>query len=172
MTTTQTPDLMAIKGRQQKAWSAGDYGKVGVTLLMMAELVAEAADLHPGERVLDVACGNGNTVLAAARRFCEVVGIDYVPMLLDEGRQRARAEGLPVDFQEGDADAVSFPDASFDVVLSTIGVIFAPDQEKAAGELMRVCKPGGRSRWPTGCPTATSETCSGPWANTCRRPLA
>jgi SAM-dependent methyltransferase len=144
MTTTQTPDLMAIKGRQQKAWSAGDYGKVGVTLLMMAELVAEAADLHPGERVLDVACGNGNTVLAAARRFCEVVGIDYVPMLLDEGRQRARAEGLPVDFQEGDAEAVSFPDASFDVVLSTIGVIFAPDQEKAAGELMRVCKPGGR----------------------------
>jgi SAM-dependent methyltransferase len=144
MTTTQTPDLMAIKGRQQKAWSAGDYGKVGVTLLMMAELVAEAADLHPGERVLDVACGNGNTVLAAARRFCEVVGIDYVPMLLDEGRQRARAEGLPVDFQEGDVEAVSFPDASFDVVLSTIGVIFAPDQEKAAGELMRVCKPGGR----------------------------
>jgi len=144
MMTTQTLDLTAIKGRQQKAWSSGDYGKVGVTLTVIAELMAEAADLHPGERVLDVACGNGNTSLAAARRFCEVVGIDYVPMLLDEGRQRAEADGLAIDFREGDAEAIPFADASFDVVLSTIGVIFAPDQEKAANELMRVCKPGGR----------------------------
>jgi SAM-dependent methyltransferase len=144
MTTTQSPDLSAIKGRQQKAWSAGDYGKVGVTLLMIAELLVEAVDLHPGERVLDVASGNGNTSLAAARRFGEVVGIDYVPMLLDEGRERARAEGLAVDFREGDAEELPFPDASFDVVLSTIGVMFAPNHEKAAAELLRVVRPGGK----------------------------
>ncbi len=143
MTTRQTPDLTTIKGRQQKAWSAGDYGKVGVTLSMMGELLAEAVDLHPGQRVLDVACGNGNASLAAARRFCEVVGIDYVPMLLDEGRKRARAEGLAVDFREGDAEDLPFEDASFDAVLSTLGVMFAPDQDKAAQELLRVCKPGG-----------------------------
>jgi SAM-dependent methyltransferase len=144
MTTTQSPNLTAIKGRQQKAWSSGDYGKVGVTLLVIAEALAEAVDLHPGERVLDVASGNGNTSLAAARRFGEVVGIDYVPMLLDEGRQRAKAEGLAVDFREGDAEDLPLPDASFDVVLSTIGVMFAPNQEKAAAELLRVVRPGGK----------------------------
>ena len=144
MTTTQTPDLTTIKGRQQKAWSSGDYGKVGVTLLMIAEALAEAVDLHPGQRVLDVACGNGNASLAAARRFCEVVGIDYVPMLLDEGRQRAKADGLAVDFREADAENLLFPDSSFDVVLSTIGVMFAPNQEKAASELLRVLRPGGK----------------------------
>ena len=144
MTTTQPPDLTTIKGRQQKAWSSGDYGKVGVTLLMIAELLAEAVDLHPGQRVLDVASGNGNTSLAAARRFGEVVGIDYVPMLLAEGRERAKAEDLAVDFEEGDAEELPFPDASFDVVLSTIGVMFAPNQEKAAAELLRVVRPGGK----------------------------
>lgn len=144
MTSTQYPDLTAIKGRQQKAWSTGDYGKVGVTLPIMAELLCEAVDLRPGQRVLDVACGNGNASLAAARRFCEVIGLDYVPTLLDEGRQRAQAEGLVVDFREGDAEDIPFPDASFDVVLSTLGVMFAPNQEKAASELLRVCKPGGR----------------------------
>lgn len=143
MTTEQAPDLAAIKGRQQKAWSSGDYGKVGVTLVVIAEQLAEAAALHPGQRVLDVACGNGNTALAAARRFCDVVGVDYVPMLLEEGRERARAEGLAVDYREGDAENLPFPDASFDAVLSTLGVMFAPDQQKAAEELMRVCKPGG-----------------------------
>ena len=110
----------------------------------MAELLCEALDLRPGQRVLDVACGNGNASLAAARRFCEVVGIDYVPMLLDEGRERAQAEGLAVDFREGDAEDLPFPDASFDVVVSTLGSMFAPDQHKAADELLRVCKPGGR----------------------------
>jgi len=110
----------------------------------MGELLAEAVDLHPGQRVLDVACGNGNASLAAARRFCEVVGIDYVPMLLDEARERAKAEGLPVDFREGDAEDLPFEDASFDVVLSTLGVMFAPNQQKAAAELLRVCKPGGK----------------------------
>ena len=143
MTTPQTPDLTTIKGRQQKAWSAGDYGKVGVTLLMMAELLAEAADLKPGQRVLDVASGNGNASLAAARRFCGVTAVDYVPMLLEEGRMRAEAEGLPIDFREGDAEDLPLEDASYDVVLSSLGVMFAPDQEKAAGELLRVCKPGG-----------------------------
>ena len=143
MKTPQTPDLAAIKGRQQTAWSSGDYGKVGVTLLMMGELLAEAADLKSGQRVLDVASGNGNASLAAARRFCDVTAIDYVPMLLEEGRQRAEAEGLAVDFREGDAENLPFEDASFDVVLSTLGVMFAPDQDKAAQELLRVVKPGG-----------------------------
>ena len=143
MTTPQNPDLAAIKGRQQKAWSAGDYGKVGVTLVLMAELLAEAADLKAGQRVLDVASGNGNASLAAARRFTEVTAIDYVPMLLEEGRKRAEAEGLTVDFREGDAENLPFEDASFDVVVSTLGVMFAPNQQKAAEELLRVVKPGG-----------------------------
>lgn len=134
---------MAIKERQQKAWSSGDYGKPGVRLVIIAELLCEAVDLRPGRRVLDVATGNGNTALAAARRFCEVTGMDYVPALLQEGRERAAAEGLQVDFQAGDAEDMPFPDASFDYVLSTIGVMFAPDQERAASELLRVCRPGG-----------------------------
>ena len=143
MTTPQTPDLTTIKGRQQKAWSSGDYGKVGVTLLMMGEQLAEAVDLKPGESVLDVASGNGNAALAAARRFADVTALDYVPMLLEEGRKRAEAEGLPVGFVEGDAENLPFEDASFDVVLSTLGVMFAPDQQKAADELLRVVRPGG-----------------------------
>jgi SAM-dependent methyltransferase len=144
MTTPQTPDLTTIKGRQQKAWSSGDYGKVGVTLLMMGEQLAEAVDLKPGESVLDVASGNGNAALAAARRFADVTALDYVPMLLEEGRKRAEAEGLPVGFVEGDAENLPFEDASFDVVLSTLGVMFAPDQQKAADELLRVVRPGGK----------------------------
>jgi SAM-dependent methyltransferase len=143
MTTPQTPDLSAIKGRQQTAWSTGDYGKVGVTLMLMAELLAEAADLKAGQKVLDVASGNGNASLAAARRFSEVTAIDYVPMLLEEGRQRAQAEGLSVDFREGDAEDLPFDDATFDVGISTLGIMFAPNQQKAADELLRVVKPGG-----------------------------
>src|SRR5919112_1108987 len=142
MTAPQTPDLKTIKGRQQKAWTSGDYGKVGVTLAMIGELLCEAVDPHPGQRVLDVACGNGNASLAAARRFCEVVGIDYVPTLLEQGRERAQADGLAVDFREGDAEDMPFPDASFDVVISTLGVMFAPNQQKAAEELLRVARPG------------------------------
>src|SRR5215212_8614039 len=111
---------------------------------MMSELLAEAVDLKPGQGILDVASGNGNASLAAARRFCEVVGIDYVPMLLEEGRKRAEAEGLTVDFGEGDTEDLPFEDASFDVVLSTLGVMFTPDQQKVADELLRVCKPGGK----------------------------
>ena len=143
MTTPQTPDLATIKGRQQMAWSSGDYGRVGVLLLVMAERLAEAADLRPGHSVIDVASGNGNASLAAARRFCEVTAVDYVPMLLEEGRKRAEAEGLEIDFVEGDAEDLRFEDASFDVGISTLGIMFAPDQDRAARELLRVVKPGG-----------------------------
>ncbi|CAA9435297.1 SAM-dependent methyltransferase [uncultured Rubrobacteraceae bacterium] len=137
-------DLATIKERQKQAWASGDYGAYGAALLIMSELLCEAVDLRPGQTVLDVATGSGNTALAAARRSCETTAIDYVPALLDRGRERAAAERLEVTFREGDAESIPFPDASFDVVLSTVGVMFAPDQEKAAGELLRVCRPGGR----------------------------
>ena len=137
-------DLVEIKERQQLAWASGDYAVFGAALLIMSELLCEAVDLRPGQKVLDVATGSGNTALASARRFGETTGIDYVPALLERGRERAAAERLEVAFREGDAESIPFPDASFDVVLSTVGVMFAPDQEKAAGELLRVCRPGGR----------------------------
>ncbi|HEV7706596.1 MAG TPA: class I SAM-dependent methyltransferase [Asanoa sp.] len=137
-------DTTIIKQRQQATWASGDYSAVGARLLLTAELLCEAVDLRAGERVLDVACGNGNASLAAARRFCQVVGVDYVPALLERARQRARAEGLEASFQEGDAEVLPFADDSFDVVLSTCGAMFAPDQEKTAAELLRVCRPGGR----------------------------
>jgi SAM-dependent methyltransferase len=137
-------DIATIKQRQQAAWASGDYSAVGARLLLTAELLCEAVDLRAGERVLDVACGNGNASLAAARRFCQVTGVDYVPSLLERARQRATAEGLEVTFQEADAEDLPFPDGSFDVVLSTCGAMFAPDQERTASELLRVCRPGGR----------------------------
>lgn len=143
--TTPPPiDYAAIKARQQATWAAGDYAQVGVTLQIVAESLCAAADLRPGQRVLDVATGSGNTALAAARCFVDVVGIDYVPALLARGRERAVAERLPVDFRDGDAEALPLPDASFDMVLSTFGVMFAPDHQRAANELARVCRPGGR----------------------------
>lgn len=137
-------DLAAIKGRQQKAWSSGDYAIVGVTLQIVGETLCEAVDLRAGQRVLDVAAGNGNATLAAARRFAEVTSTDYVGSLLERGRERAMADRLPVAFREADAEALPFADASFDVVLSTFGVMFAPDQQRAADELIRVCRPGGK----------------------------
>ncbi len=137
-------DLTAIKNRQQQTWASGDYAVVGSTLVIMGELLCEAVDVRAGQRVLDVATGSGNAALSAARRFCEVTGIDYVPALLERGRERAAAEGLEVTFAEGDAEDIPFPDASFDVVLSTVGSMFAPDQERAAGEMRRVCRPGGK----------------------------
>jgi SAM-dependent methyltransferase len=143
-TISPTPDLSAIKARQQSVWSTGDFGVIGTTLQIVGETLCEAVDLHSGTRVLDVACGNGNASLAAARRWCKVTGIDYVPALLEHARERAVAERLPVDFQVGDAEALAFPDAAFDYVLSTFGVMFAPDQQRAADELVRVCKPGGK----------------------------
>ena len=137
-------DPGTIKERQQLAWASGDYAMFGAAFLIISELLCEAVDIRPGQEVLDVATGSGNTALAAARRFGGTTGIDYVPALLERGRERAAAERLEVAFREGDAESIPFPDASFDVVLSTVGVMFAPDQEKAAGELLRVCRPGGR----------------------------
>src|SRR5437762_11074245 len=133
-----------IKSRQQKAWSTGNYAVVGTTLQIVGEDLCEAIDLRSGARVLDVAAGNGNATLAAARRFAEVTSTDYVPALLERGRARAAAERLPVTFQEADAEQLPFADGSFDVVLSVFGVMFTPNQEQAAEELLRVCRPGGK----------------------------
>ncbi|WP_225590843.1 class I SAM-dependent methyltransferase [Pseudoxanthomonas sp. PXM03] len=138
------PDMDALKHRQQAAWSSGNYAVVGTTLQIVGERLAEAVDLRWDERVLDVAAGNGNATLAAARRGGQVVSTDYVPALLDLGQARAEAEQLQVAFAEADAEALPFADASFDVVLSTFGVMFTPDHARAAGELARVCRPGGR----------------------------
>jgi SAM-dependent methyltransferase len=137
-------DLAAVKTRQQAAWSTGDYAVVGTTLQIVGENLCEALDLRSGSRVLDVAAGNGNATLAAARRWCDVTSTDYVSSLLEAGRARALAEHHSVQFQEADAENLPFPDASFDVVLSTFGVMFTANQDKAASELARVCKPGGK----------------------------
>jgi ubiquinone/menaquinone biosynthesis C-methylase UbiE len=142
--TPVTTDLAMVKGRQQRAWSSGDYAVVGVTLQIVGEMLCEAVDLRSNQRVLDVAAGNGNATLAAARRFAEVVSTDYVGALLERGRERAQADRLPVIFREADAEALPFEDASFDVVLSTFGVMFTPNQQQAANEMMRVCRPGGK----------------------------
>jgi ubiquinone/menaquinone biosynthesis C-methylase UbiE len=138
------PELAAVKARQQSAWSSGDYAVVGTTLQIVGEELCEALDLRAGSKVLDVAAGNGNVTLAAARRWCDVTSTDYVPALLERGRERAAADRLSVDFREADAEALPFPGNSFDVVVSTFGVMFTPNQDKAAAELLRVCKPGGK----------------------------
>jgi ubiquinone/menaquinone biosynthesis C-methylase UbiE len=143
-TVATAADLSAVKARQQVAWGSGDYAVVGTTLQIVGENLCEAVDLRSDQRVLDVAAGNGNATLAAARRFAYVVSTDYVGSLLDRARERAKAERLPVAFQEADAEALPFDNDSFDVVLSTFGVMFTPHQEQAASELMRVCRPGGR----------------------------
>ena len=137
-------DLSALKTKQHGAWSSGDYAIVGTTLQIVGEELCEALDLRAGQKVLDVAAGNGNATLAAARRWCEVISTDYVPSLLERGRARATAEGLSVQFKEADAEALDFGDATFDTVLSTFGVMFTPDQDRAAAELLRVCKSGGK----------------------------
>lgn len=139
-----SPVHAGIKARQQAMWASGDFAVIGTTLQLVGELLCEGADVRAGERVLDVAAGNGNATLAAARRFAEVTSTDYVPALLERGRRRAEAEGLEVTFQEADAEALPFPDASFDRVISTFGVMFAPDHQRAAAELRRVCRPGGQ----------------------------
>ncbi len=139
----RVPDLSAIKGSQQKTWASGDYARIGNSLVIIGERLCEAVDLHAGEKVLDVATGSGNTAISAARRFCDVTGSDYVPELIEHARKRAEIEGLDIDFEVGDAEELPYPDASFDVVLSTIGVMFAPNQEKSASELLRVCRSGG-----------------------------
>ncbi|QOZ07169.1 class I SAM-dependent methyltransferase [Bradyrhizobium sp. CCBAU 51765] len=141
---TPPPDLAAVKQRQHGAWSSGDYAVVGTTLQIVGEQLCEAIDLRAGSKVLDVAAGNGNATLAAARRWCDVTSTDYVPALLERGQERAAAEHLKVEFREADAEALPFADATFDVVLSTFGVMFTPDQDKAASELARVCRSGGK----------------------------
>ncbi len=138
------PDYTAIKLKQNAAWSSGDYAKIGTTLQIVGETLAEAMDLPPDSKVLDVAAGNGNATLAFARRWCEVTSTDYVDQLLDQGRTRAEAEALSVTYKIADAEQLPFEDETFDAVVSTFGVMFAPDQTKAAAELMRVCRPGGK----------------------------
>jgi SAM-dependent methyltransferase len=138
------PDFATIKQRQQATWASGDFAVIGVTLQIVGESLAEAIDIRAGERVLDVAAGNGNATLAAARRFAEVTSTDYVPELLDKGRARAMAEGLPVDFRVADAENLPFEDGSFDVALSTFGAMFTPDHTKPAREMLRVVRKGGR----------------------------
>jgi SAM-dependent methyltransferase len=142
--TPTAPDFTAIKLRQQATWASGDYATIGTTLQIVGETLAEAADIRAGQAVLDVAAGNGNASLAAARRHALVTSTDYVQSLLDKGRVRALAENLPVQFQTADAEALPFGDASFDTVLSTFGVMFTPDHRRAADEMLRVLRPGGR----------------------------
>ena len=138
------PDLAAVKTRQQAAWSSGDYAIVGTTLQIVGEELCEAMDIRAGSKVLDVAAGNGMASMAAARRWCEVTSTDYVPDLLERGRARAVAGGMSIEFKEADAEALPFDNNGFDVVLSTFGVMFTPNQEKAAAELLRVCRPKGK----------------------------
>jgi ubiquinone/menaquinone biosynthesis C-methylase UbiE len=141
---TVTVDLEALKIRQQAAWSSGNYAVVGTTLQIVGEQLCETLDLRSGSKVLDVAAGNGMVSLAAARRWCQVTSTDYVPALLESGRARASADGLSIEFIEADAERLPFKDAAFDVVLSTFGVMFTPNQAKAASELLRVCRSGGQ----------------------------
>ena len=145
------PDLETVTQVQQQIWSQGDFAKIGVSAQIVTEELCEAVDVLPGQRVLDVACGAGNGAIAAARRNAEAVGLDYVPALLERARERAAAEGYDIEFVEGDAQALPFEDGSFDVAVSTFGAMFAPDQEKTAAELMRVCRSGGKigmANWP------------------------
>jgi len=142
--TKPTLDLKAVKSKQQAAWSSGDYAVIGTTLQIVGEQLAEAMDLRADDKVLDVAAGNGNISLAAARRFCRVTSTDYVESLLERGRKRAAAEGLDIDFQIADAENLPFADGSFDAVASTFGAMFSPDQGSTASEMLRVCKSGGK----------------------------
>jgi ubiquinone/menaquinone biosynthesis C-methylase UbiE len=141
--TSTSPDFAAIKAKQQATWSSGDYASVAATIHYMSELLCEAIELRAGEHLLDVATGSGNAAIAAARRGARVIGIDYAPRLLQKAQLRADAEGVEVDLLEADAEALPFPDDSFDSVVSVVGVMFAPNQPQAAAELIRVCRPGG-----------------------------
>jgi len=142
--TSTAPNYTNIKTRQKATWGSGDYGRIGITLQITGEALCEAMDIRSGQSVLDVAAGNGNASLAAARRFCKVVSTDYVPSLLEQSRIRASAEKLAIDYREADAEILPFDDASFDNVVSTFGVMFAPNQEQASSELIRICKQDGK----------------------------
>jgi ubiquinone/menaquinone biosynthesis C-methylase UbiE len=141
---TAAPDLEAIKKKQQATWASGDFGIIGTTLQIVGETLCEAVDLRSGAKVLDVAAGNGNCSLAAARRWCDVTSTDYVPALLEDGRRRAAADRLPITFREADVEALPFADGTFDVVLSSFGVMFAPNHQRSADEMLRVVRSGGR----------------------------
>ena len=171
-TQDQVPSMGAIKERMHKVWTSGEYARIGNPLVLIGELLCEAVDLRSGDNVLDVATGSGNTAISAARRFCEVTGMDLAPESIEHARRRAEAEGMDITFEVGDAEDLSYPDTSFDVVLSTIGVMFCPNQEQAASELLRVCRPGARSGSPTGPPKASPGTCSAPSGSTYRHPPA
>jgi|SRR5579862_1646045 len=159
VTETSAPALEELKGRQQKMWASGDFHAVATLIQPVADALCEAVDLQAGWRVLDVATGSGNAALAAARCGCDVVGIDYVPALLERGRWRAEAEGLAVELLEGDAEAIPFPDAGFDAVLSVYGSMFAADHRQAAAELTRVSSPAAGSASPPGPRTDSSARC-------------
>jgi ubiquinone/menaquinone biosynthesis C-methylase UbiE len=143
-TTTPSPDLAAVKERQQATWASGDFSEVATTIVLVSERLADSTDLRAGTSVLDVATGSGNAAIAAARLGCQVTGADYVPALLERGRERAAAERLSIDFVEGDAEALPFGDASFDGILSVYGAMFAPDHQQTASEIARVTRAGGR----------------------------
>ena len=143
-TQDQAPNMEAIKERMRKIWTSGDFSKIGNSLVIVGEGLCEAVDLRSSEKVLDVATGSGNAAISAARRFCEVTGMDLAPGSIEHARKRAEAEGMDIAFEVGDAEDLTYPDASFDVVLSTFGVMFCPRQEKAANELLRVCRSGGK----------------------------
>lgn len=151
------PDFAAIKQKQQATWGSGNYAVVGTTLQIVGEELCEAADVNAGEHVLDVAAGNGNATLAAARRYALTTSTDYVAELLEQGRRRAEAEGLKVTFKTADAEALPFADNSFDVALSTFGIMFAPNQQQAAKEISRVVR---KAPWPTGRRIPSSAPCS------------
>jgi ubiquinone/menaquinone biosynthesis C-methylase UbiE len=136
--------MSAVKDRMHKVWTSGEYARIGNPLVLIGESLCEAADLRSGDNVLDVATGSGNTAISAARRFCEVTGMDLAPESIEHARKRAEAEGMEITFEVGDAEDLQYADASFDVVLSTLGVMFCPNQEKAAGEMLRVCRSGGK----------------------------
>ncbi len=144
MSTETTPDFSAIKVKQQAAWATGNYAVIGSSILVVPELLVEAMDIRSGWNVLDVAAGNGNASLAAARRWCKVTSTDYVPELLERGKVRAAADGYTIDFRVADVENLPFADDEFDAVLSTFGVMFAPDQARSAAEMLRVCKPAGK----------------------------
>lgn len=144
MNQKQSVDYQAITARQKEVWDTGDFHEIARQNVVMAEALCAAVDPHGGHRMLDIACGSGTAALVAARRYCEVTGIDYVPTLIERAKRRAAVDGFDVDFRVADAQALPFQDASFDVVLSVYGVQFAPDQERAASEMLRVCRPGGR----------------------------
>jgi ubiquinone/menaquinone biosynthesis C-methylase UbiE len=142
-TNTPTPDYRTITERQQATWATGDFNELARQVMSVSEALCSAVDPRAGDRVLDIACGSGNAALIAARRYCDVAGADYVPALIERAKARAAAEGTPIDFRIADAQALPYEDASFDSVLSVFGVMFAPDQDRAASEMLRVCRPGG-----------------------------